>query len=254
MTGPTQPTRILAAGALLVCVAAGCKTTQTAQPHYVAAYTPGESAPSTVVAKTVALRGPVPPSTPVRVAHGQYKIAPHDTLVVRPAAPLPGEATNLILIVDRDGAIDLGAAYGGTVRVAGLTLAAARKSVEKVSPLKNSDVALGLYQTAAACETPDPERVRVEVRAPRRRLPTEFRRAPEPEPVAPKPAPATSMAKAMPPTAEPAAPPVELTAARIEDAWPGPAPTIVIPSVSPEPGANRPRWAAGVSDTSRLRK
>lgn len=260
MTGQIRATRPLAAGVLVLCVAAGCKTAQTAQPHHVAACTPGESAKvgSTVV--PVARPDAVTSNPPRTVPKGSYKIEPRDTLIVRPAAPLPGEPTNLILIVDRTGAIDVGAAYGGRVRVAGLTLAAARKAVEKASPLKNSEVALGLYESAAACEATGPEPVRTEVRAPRRGLVTGFRRVAEPQPVATKPLALTVAARpvatVMPPLLEPAAPGGEPTVVSIDVIRPGTAPTIVIPPVpptKPDRGSNRPRSAQGVSDTSRLR-
>src|SRR5436190_22083230 len=41
------------------------------------------------------------------VPKGPYRIESMDTLAIQPAAPVPGEATNLVLIVDPDGTIDL---------------------------------------------------------------------------------------------------------------------------------------------------
>ena len=150
MTGQFRGPRRLLACALLACAAAGCKTTQPIQPYCVPPDVPRELDKASLPAYTIE-----PPDILLiealrMVPKGPYKIEPLDTLVIQPAAPVPGEATNLILIVDPEGTVNLGAAYGGSVRVAGLTLAEAKAAIEKVSPLKNPQVSVGLYQSRGA--------------------------------------------------------------------------------------------------------
>lgn len=94
------------------------------------------------------------------VPKGPYRIEPMDTLAVQPVAPLPGEATNLVLIVDPDGTVDLGPAYGGRIKVVGLTLAEAKATIEKASPLKNPQVHVALYQSRAVQRLTGPHLVR----------------------------------------------------------------------------------------------
>jgi polysaccharide biosynthesis/export protein len=150
MSGQThKPCRLLA-GALLLCGAAGCHTTQPIQPYCIPADVPRELDKASLPAYAVE-----PPDILViealrMVPKGPYRIEPLDTLVIQPAAPVPGEATNLILIVDPDGTVNLGPAYGGQVRVVGMTLAEAKAAVEKASPLKNPTVTVGLYQSRGA--------------------------------------------------------------------------------------------------------
>src|SRR5215213_6639629 len=150
MSGQTPKSRRLVAAALVVCAAAGCHTTQPIEPYCIPADVPRELDKASLPAYAVE-----PPDILViealrMVPKGPYRIEPLDTLVIQPAAPVPGEATNLILIVDPEGTINLGAAYGGSVRVVGLTLEQARAAVEKASPLKNPAVTVGLYQSRGA--------------------------------------------------------------------------------------------------------
>jgi polysaccharide export outer membrane protein len=160
MTGQFGPTRRLLACALLVCAGAGCKTTQPIQPYCIPPDVPREldkvnlpvyavEPPDILLIEALRL-----------VPKGPYKIEPLDTLVIQPGTPAPGEANTLILIVDPEGTINLGPAYGGTVRVVGLTLAEAKAAIEKASPLKNPQVSVGLYQSRGAQKISGPHLVR----------------------------------------------------------------------------------------------
>jgi polysaccharide export outer membrane protein len=136
--------------ALLVLAGAGCTTTRPIPPYCIPQDVPRELDKASLPAYVVE-----PPDILViealrMVPKGPYRIEPLDTLFIQPAAPVPGEATNLVLPVDPDGTINLGPAYGGTVRVAGMTLAEAKAAVEKASPLKNPTATVGLYQTRGA--------------------------------------------------------------------------------------------------------
>jgi polysaccharide biosynthesis/export protein len=160
MTGQIRGTRRLLACALLLCAGAGCKTTQSIQPYCIPADVPRELDKASLPAYTVE-----PPDILLiealrLIPAGPYRIEPLDTLVVQPAAPVPGEATNLILIVDPEGTINLGPAYGSSVRVAGMTLEQARAAIEKASPLKNPQVTVGLYQSRATQRVTGPHLVR----------------------------------------------------------------------------------------------
>lgn len=94
------------------------------------------------------------------VPKGPYRVEPMDTLAITPVAPVPGEATNLVLIVDPDGTIDLGPAYGGKVKVVGLTLPEVKAAIEKASPLKNPQVQVALYQSRGIQRLTGPHLVR----------------------------------------------------------------------------------------------
>lgn len=85
-----------------------------------------------------------------------HKIEPLDVLVVQLADPLPPPAEPLLGLypVETDGTINLGASYGGSVSVSGLTLAEAKRTVEEfltaAAKLKNPTVSISLGQTRAA--------------------------------------------------------------------------------------------------------
>jgi polysaccharide export outer membrane protein len=85
-----------------------------------------------------------------------HKIEPLDVLVVQLADPLPPPAEPLLGLypVETDGTISLGASYGGSVQVGGLTLAEAKKKIEEflaaTVKLKDPKVSVSLGQTRAA--------------------------------------------------------------------------------------------------------
>jgi len=160
MAGQFRATRRLLACAVLICAGAGCKTTQPIQPYCIPPDVPRELDKASLPAYTVE-----PPDILLiealrLVPKGPYRIEPLDTLVIQPAAPVPGEATNLILVVDPEGTINLGPAYGGSVRVVGMTLAEAKAAIEKASPLKNPQVSVGLYQSRGMQRITGPHLVR----------------------------------------------------------------------------------------------
>lgn len=82
-----------------------------------------------------------------------YKAEPLDVLHLHLAVPLPNEPLSGLYNVDLDGTLTLGPAYGGTVKVRGLTLPEIQTAVEKhlsaVVGLKNPQVTVTLAQSRA---------------------------------------------------------------------------------------------------------
>jgi polysaccharide biosynthesis/export protein len=150
MSGQARWIGKLAACALVTLTGVGCTTTRPISPYCIPADVPRELDKASLPAYVVEPPDILTIEALRMVPKGLYRIEPLDTLFIQPAAPVPGEATNLVLPVNPDGTIDLGPPYGGSVHVAGLTLAEAKAAIEKASPLKNPAVKVGLYQSRGA--------------------------------------------------------------------------------------------------------
>src|SRR5262245_64746097 len=92
-----------------------------------------------------------------------YRIESLDAIIIQFATPLPNTPGTMVVFVEPDGTINLGTEYGGTVRVAGLTLPEAKAAIEKhlkAFGLKNPEVTVGLSQSRASQRIRGPHLVR----------------------------------------------------------------------------------------------
>jgi polysaccharide export outer membrane protein len=147
-------------GVLILAANVGCTTTQPIQPYCIPPDVPRELDKASLPAYTVE-----PPDILIieglrTIPKGPYRIEPHDTVVIQPVAPVPGEATNLVLIVDPDGTINVGPAYGGVIRIAGMTISEAKAAIEKASPLKNPQINFSLAEARGVQRISGPHLVR----------------------------------------------------------------------------------------------
>ena len=93
-----------------------------------------------------------------------YKAEPLDVLFVSLANPIPMEPLSGPVTVEPDGTIELGAVYGGSVPVVGLTIPEIKTKIEthlrEVVKLKNPQVTVSLAQGRAAQRISGPHLVR----------------------------------------------------------------------------------------------
>src|SRR5262245_54648073 len=92
-----------------------------------------------------------------------YRIESLDAIIIQFATPLPNTPGTMVVFVEPDGTINLGTEYGGTVRVAGLTLPEAKAAIEKhlkAFGLKNPEVTVALSQSRASQRISGPHLVR----------------------------------------------------------------------------------------------
>lgn len=93
-----------------------------------------------------------------------YKAEPLDVLFVQLADPIPNEPLSGPVSVEADGTVNLGSAYGGSVKVVGLTIPEIKAAVEKhladAVGLKNPRIAVSLAQGRAAQRINGPHLVR----------------------------------------------------------------------------------------------
>src|SRR5947208_13154813 len=160
MTAQRRVLSWLGASVLILGAGAGCTTMHAIEPYCIPPDVPRELDKASLPTYTVE-----PPDILIieglrTIPKGPYRIEPHDTLIIQPVAPVPGEATNLVLIVDSDGTINLGPAYGGIVRVAGMTLSEAKAAIEKASPLKNPMINIGLGESRGVQRISGPHLIR----------------------------------------------------------------------------------------------
>src|SRR5262245_45336736 len=94
------------------------------------------------------------------VPKATYRIEVSDTVVVQFGNPLPNEPNTIAAVVEVDGTINLGPAYGGPVRVSGLTAAEAKDTIERKVPQKNPLVTVTVAQSRAAQRIAGPHLVR----------------------------------------------------------------------------------------------
>ena len=79
-----------------------------------------------------------------------HKLEPLDVVGLQLADPVPNEPLQGLFTIDLDGTINLGATYGGTIKIVGLSAPEAKIAIEKflaVSKLKDPKVTLNLAQT-----------------------------------------------------------------------------------------------------------
>jgi polysaccharide biosynthesis/export protein len=92
-----------------------------------------------------------------------YRIESLDAIIIQFATPLPNTPGTMVVFVEPDGTVNLGTEYGGTVRVAGLTLPEAKAAIEKhlkAFGLKNPEVTVALSQSRASQRISGPHLVR----------------------------------------------------------------------------------------------
>ncbi|MBP3960490.1 polysaccharide biosynthesis/export family protein [Gemmata sp. G18] len=93
-----------------------------------------------------------------------YRAEPLDVLFLQLAEPIPGEPLAGPVSIESDGTINLGAGYGGSVKVVGLTIPEIKevieKHLEKVVGLKGPRLTVSLAQGRAAQRINGPHLVR----------------------------------------------------------------------------------------------
>ena len=89
-----------------------------------------------------------------------FRIEPFDTVMVQIQPALPNEPNTIVSVVEPEGTVNLGAAYGGSIRIAGMTLSEAKDAIEKKLPQKNPQVTISLTQSRAAQRITGPHLIR----------------------------------------------------------------------------------------------
>lgn len=145
--------------------AGGCHSVQTAPGNTV----PAEGLPRELVKVSLPEYRVEPPDVllieAVRaIPKPPYKAEPLDVLFVQLAAPIPDNPLSGPVTIEPDGTIALGPAYGGAVRVVGLTIpeikAALEKHLTEVAKLKAPQITVSLAQAQAAQRITGPHLVR----------------------------------------------------------------------------------------------